>query len=159
MPRTPAQPPLSPEAEAFTRALHFSGLKKAAVAEMVGVTPGLVSQWAAGRTAIPAHRAEAVARAVGADPGEISQAYRESVTLSGGPRSGEGTPEQRELAALRLDSQRFQVLAHVLAATLVRHLPAAALDAAATLRRQTPTELRGGVLSELAELLERAGKQ
>lgn len=159
MSRAPEKP-RTPEAEAFSAALRFSGLTKAAVAEMVGVTPGAVSQWALGRRPIPAERAVTLARAVGADPMAISASYRETVKSAGGALQvvgGSGNPS--ELDQLRDEVESLQLATILMAATMVRHRPAEALDAAAALRRNAPARHRDrGLLKELAELLERAGK-
>ena len=63
-------------AAVFAAALKRRKLTKAGIAAILGVTPGLVSQWAHARVAIPADRAQAVAAAVGTTPEQISPAWR-----------------------------------------------------------------------------------
>lgn len=73
---------LSPDdikaAQAFAAALERSGKTHEEVAAEVGVTPGMIHQWAKPLRPISFRRAAALARAVGiADPAEISVGYRD----------------------------------------------------------------------------------
>lgn len=61
---------------AFAVAWKKSGLSQQYLAEMAGVSPGAVSQWATTRLAIPAERAKRVADLVGVEPETISPSWK-----------------------------------------------------------------------------------
>lgn len=67
---------------AFRSSLEQSAKTQEVVGEECGVTQGMVWQWASGKRAIPATRAAAAAKSVGAAPEEISVQWREKVTQS-----------------------------------------------------------------------------
>lgn len=74
MPKLPN--PKTDEAAALTAAITASGRGKAAVAEALDVSPGLISQYASGHRPVPWDRAEAIAVLVGTQPESISVEYR-----------------------------------------------------------------------------------
>jgi DNA-binding transcriptional regulator YdaS (Cro superfamily) len=78
MSRRPLTPEEKEAAAAFRRHLEASDRPQDEIAQEIGVTQGAVWQWADGKIPISAKRAVAAAKAVGADPAEISVAWREA---------------------------------------------------------------------------------
>jgi len=77
-------------ADALALALSRCGKTQEQVGSDVGVSQGMVWQWANKKLAVPARRARALARAVGvADPADISVDYRNLQLLSSGRGSDE----------------------------------------------------------------------
>lgn len=101
MPKLPN--PQTPEAETLTKALLTAGTGKAAVADALDVSPGLISQYASGHRPVPWDRAKAIATLVGVSPESISAEYRRIVKSFGQSQAQRPTAETI-LAAVRLAS-------------------------------------------------------
>lgn len=76
MPKRQLTPAELKAAAALAEAVTASPLSQEAIAASMGVTQGMIWQWANGRLPVPAHRAVALADAIGVDPSIISVAYR-----------------------------------------------------------------------------------
>lgn len=63
-------------ARKINAAISESGNTQDEIAGLLGVTQGVVTQWATGRTPVAARRATALARLIKLQPEEISVAYR-----------------------------------------------------------------------------------
>lgn len=97
-------------AKTFARALLASGRTHEAVAADVGVSAGMVYQWAKPLRVISARRAPAVAAAVGIDdPGRISVAYRQLVPSPERNRREEPAPAP-PAAPVDMDLMRSAIL-------------------------------------------------
>lgn len=71
------QKPRTPEAAALSAAFKATHAPKMAhLADALGVTPGLVSQWASGHRPVPWEKAPALAGRLGVLPEHISASYR-----------------------------------------------------------------------------------
>src|SRR5690606_25344988 len=69
-------PKPTPESLAISRALKERGKRaRAELAELIGRTPGTVSQWATARRPVPPDLAPAVAEYLGLQPEVVSRAY------------------------------------------------------------------------------------
>lgn len=142
----------APEAIAFTAAIHASDMTKAAIAELVGVTPAFVSQWAKGKRPIPAERAAAVAQLLNVDPCTISASYR-SWLHSIGTAARDSSPTG-ELAELRRTVEQLKTVALVMATTMARHRPIEARSAAALIRKYaTQEQHESGLLPDVLSRL------
>lgn len=154
----PKNPPSTPHSRAIAAAMKASGLSDAAIANEVGVSPGMVYQWKTARRPVPAPKARILADVLKvSDPGTLSAAYGEVAGNEGGNVVAlPSQPIKPELAQSRvendIDALRYAVSA--LVATMVIHRPAEAVDAAAAIRRQVPAKFldRGFVQSLLAKL-------
>ena len=74
---------LSPDEIAAARLIHgavaASALSQEQIAADVGVSQGLIWQWANERVSVPANRAVALARVLGLSPSAVSPAYAEII--------------------------------------------------------------------------------
>lgn len=158
------QPPRpTPESRRISAAIDKSEMKKAALADAVGVTPSAVSQWASGNRPVPADKAPKLARLLGLDPSEVSVAFRQVSESSHGSavpiRADAADDQGLAIARMQNDIHALNLALGAFAAAMVTHRPAEALDAAAALRRQVPKKYREqGLVKELTELLERASR-
>lgn len=163
MPKTkrPARP--TNESRAFKAALDASEISKARFADMVGVTPGLVSQWASGRTPIAAVKAPMVADTLNlGNPSEISAAYRDvelaktNVLPMTKPTASEETREMGlVIARLENDVHVLNLAVGLLVGVMRHHRQAEADNLAATIRRRVPPRYRNkGLFGELLAALE-----
>lgn len=166
MPRPPA-PPKTPEARILRAAVEASGLTHAAIAEHLGgVEPSLISQWCSGHRPVPAGKAVKLASLVGANPAEISAAYREVQQSAGGnviPQPARtGARDERDsglvIARLENDVHALSLALGALTAVMIRHRPAEAADVAQAMRRKIPAKFRDrGLIHELLVMLDKGG--
>jgi len=159
----------TPESRVITAAIDAAGISKAAIADHMGVTPGLVSQWALGRRPVAATHAPKLAALLHEEPERVSAAYRDAMALSarvnGSAYAGEQGPtamdeRDRELVIARLenDVHALNLALGTLVAVMVQHRPREAEDAAGLIRRQVPSRFRDkGLIHELLTALERSG--
>ena len=163
MPRAPN--PKTPEARALLDAIDAAGITKAAVADHLGVSPSMVSQWVSGHRPVSAAQAGPLARLVHISPAKISVDYRRvepsAVAVSGNQagRVAEATPSYPpgEIDQLRQSVDALTLAVAVMASGTIRHRPVEAAEMAAALRKRVPAWQREqGLLKELIELLERA---
>jgi predicted transcriptional regulator len=178
----PTQP--TKESRALAAAIAESGLTKAAIAEQLDVSPGMVSQWASG------HRPVSFGQALGlsailriADPASISAAFAElqdqleasnaGATVSDGqvtkrrvkslgrmPAISGMSDVDPELAIHRLENDVYalNLALGALTSVMVAHRPAEAQAAAAAMKRNIPSSYRDtGLIQQLISVLERAG--
>jgi DNA-binding transcriptional regulator YdaS (Cro superfamily) len=156
----------SKQALALAAAIAASGHNSAEVAEHMGVSAGLVSQWITGRRPIPPERAPKLAAFVGLEPHALSDRYAEiSSQVVNGPRSRSSTPahgaedpRRSDLVIARLendiDSLRYALGA--LVAVMTVHRPAEGVAVAKTLRKSVPAKfVKQGYIAELLDVLER----
>lgn len=157
---------LTAEALALKAAIKNSGMKNGPIAEHLGVSEGLISQWTTGHRPVPADKAGKLAKLLGVkDPTEISPGYASTLAIHEDsvaylPQLAD-KPLRADLVIARLendiDALRYAVAA--LVSTMTIHRPAEAADAARALRRMVPARFReSGLVHELASILERAGK-
>jgi len=107
MPR-PANPQTD-EARRLSEAITRAGATKAYLAELLDVTPGLISQYANGYRPVPWDRAEVLASALGIPPAEISAEYRR-IQEHFGQSHPVGLDPQILAAAMRLVRLTFKHL-------------------------------------------------
>lgn len=167
MPRKAAVP-RTPEARILRAAVESSGLSHQAIAEQLGgVDPSLISQFCTGHRPVPASKAVKLASLVGANPAEISAAYREVLQQSQGNVAplpvATGARDERELglvlARLENDVHALNLALGALTAVMVRHRPAEAAEAAQAIRRRVPAKYRDrGLLHELLSMLDKAAQ-
>lgn len=165
MPKSPA--PTPPEARILATAIDSCRMTKAAIADQIGVSPSMVSQWVSGHRPVPADKASPLAKLIGADPTTISRAFREVSDSSEGnvvPIRQNMELDQRDqslvIARLENDVHALNLAVGALTAVMVTHRPAEAADAAAALRRRVPAKFRDrGFVHELIALLDKAGKR
>lgn len=165
MPKRPAQP-RTPEARILRAAVEASGLTHAAIAEHLGgFDPSVISQWCIGHRPVPANKAVKLASLVGANPAEISAAYREVQQSVGGnvvPVPAQtGARDERDMglviARLENDVHALSLALGALAAVMVRHRPAEAADVAQAMRKRIPVKYRdGGLIRELLVMLDKS---
>lgn len=153
------------EALALKAAIKNSGLKNAPIAEHLGVSEGLISQWTTGHRPVSPDKAGKLAKLLGVDPSSISPGFASVLAIQDDsvarlPQLND-KPLRSDLVIARLendiDALRYAVAA--LVSTMTIHRPAEAADAARALRRMVPARFReSGLVHELATILERAGK-
>lgn len=158
----------SKQALALAAAMNASGHSNVAVAEHMGVSPGLVSQWVTGRRPIPAEKAARLAELVGVEPKALSEKYatvavQVANSAGGGMRLHVPGDERRrdDLVIARLendiDSLRYALGALVTVMTV--HRPAEGEAVAKALRRNVPQKfVKQGYIAELLAVLERGAK-
>lgn len=166
MAKTPEKPRPSAQSLALTAAINASRITKAAIAEQVGVSAGMVSQWASGHRPVPAGKARKLAEVLGVkDPKRISAAFAEVAENERSNvvplRQVSDQPLRPELVIARLqndvDALRYGMAA--LVATMTFHRPSEAEAAAKAIRRNVPAKFRDqGFLAELLAVLDRAPK-
>lgn len=162
MPRPPN--PKTPEARALLKAIDAAGITKAAVADHLGVSPSMVSQWVSGHRPVSAAQAGPLARLVHVSPDLISADYRRvepaAATAGGGAPTNVSEPAASyggEAGELHQRIDALTIALAVMAAGTVRHRPIEAQEMAAALRKRVPVWQRDqGLMKELIELLERA---
>lgn len=154
-------PPPKPTREslAISRALKARGKGASAeLADLIGKTPGTVSQWATARRPVPPDLAPLVADYLGLQPEVVSAAYAripqrvgESAPI---PYGGQLPPE---VARAPQDIDAINMTLAVLVHTMVKHRPAEAADAAAAIRKMVPPAFRErGLIQELLTTLDGA---
>lgn len=159
-------PAKSQESLALKAAWLASGLKKAAVADHMGVTPGAALQWIEGHRPVPATKAKRLGELLNVAPdricakfAEISEQHSSNVVPL---RRDDGTDQRRPDLALRrvendVDALRY-ALAGVVAVTVI-HRPAEAVAVAAAIRRSVPKKFQErGFVQELLITLDAAAK-
>lgn len=160
------KPPVAtPESRAISAAITESKLTKAAIAEHMGVSPGLMSQWASGRSPVASWQAPKLAVMLGLDPEQISADYRKVnaeqdnvVPIRNAEHPMNAQEATRAIARLESDVHALNAAMSVLVAVMVNHRPAEASDVAAWIRRRVPAPFReAGLLGELLADLERRG--
>lgn len=126
----------------FKRALQRSEHTQPMLAEVLGVSPGLISQWANKRTAITSEHAEKVAALVGSQPEIISADYARDLARLGSAQTARLDPQMMVEALVSVikaqESQKRQFKpqpiaealckAYELRETLPRKLTAKELD-------------------------------
>ncbi|MBN8921613.1 MAG: hypothetical protein BGP10_15895 [Rhodanobacter sp. 68-29] len=157
----PNKPRKTAEAQALTAAINAAEMKKAAVAAALGVSPGLVSQWASGRTPVPPDTAPPLAQLLGLpDPGTISARYRkvaatQTVTVTKATQPADLKKLEQAVVALEAETHELRAALLVMAAVMKQHRPAEAAAAAAALHRQLPAKQREtGLLARILKVLE-----
>lgn len=159
--KAPARPTPTPESKAIAAAIERSSISRAAIAERMDVSPGLVSQWASGRRPVAADRAPKLAAILGLDPKNISAAYRHVESEQGNVipiRKAEQTMDTREtslaIARLENDVHALNLALAALVTVMVSHRPAEAADVVAMILRRVPAKFRDkGLLGELLAAL------
>lgn len=159
--------PSTPEAAALSDGIRSASITKAAIADHMDVSPGMVSQWCSGHRPVPADKATRLAKLLGLDPRQISAAFRGVSDSSEGNvvplrRDQPLDPRSQELVIARLenDVHALNIAVGTLAAVMVSHRPAEALDAVAALRRRVPAKFQDrGFVHELIALLDKAAKR
>lgn len=153
----------TPESRRIKAAVKASGKPLAAVAESVGVSSGVLSQWAGGHRPVPAGRAVPLAQVLGLEPGAVSAQYRAVEDSQQGsalrrPRLvSEDEGSDTQIARLSNDFDAMKIAFGIMVASMVKHRPIEARESAAALRRHMPASLRdNGLLRELVEVLEQA---
>jgi DNA-binding transcriptional regulator YdaS (Cro superfamily) len=161
----PAAKPSTPEGRAITAAIESGEHVKAVIAEQMGVSPGLVSQWASGKTKVTAKQAPKLAKMLGVEPQTISKEFREFAALQPAGtkaescRDGDHRDYGPAVEGLERDVHALGLALGIMATVMVRHRPAEAAEAVAVMRRRVPVEFREtGVVQTLIELLEKAEK-
>jgi DNA-binding transcriptional regulator YdaS (Cro superfamily) len=160
-------PKTTVESRRVKDAISASELSKAAIADVLGVSPSLVSQWASGHRPVPADKAAPLAKLIALSPQEVSAAYRQVQQSQEGNMlarraHSESEPMSSDEAIRRLDRELHAVHLAIgaLASVMVVHRPAEAAEAASALRRRVPAKLReSGLVHELIELLDKSGKR
>lgn len=157
---------LTAEALALKAAIKHSGLKNGPIAEHLGVSEGLISQWTTGHRPVPADKARPLAKLLGVkDPGLLSAAF--NLTMAVHDEGVAYLPALKDramrpdlvIARLENDIDALRYTVAALVATMTVHRPAEAADAARALRRMVPARFReSGLVHELASILERAEK-
>jgi transcriptional regulator with XRE-family HTH domain len=151
------------EALALSAAMTARGLKKAAIADQLGVTAGAVSQWASGHRPVPPDKASRLGDIVGLDPSELSVKYAEMKVHESNVvpvRNVSGDDERRhDLVIARLendvDSLRYALGALVTVMTV--HRPAEGAAVAKAIRKHVPAKfVKQGYVSELLAVLDRS---
>lgn len=147
---------------ALNAAIKDSGLTKAAIATHMGVSPGMVSQWANGGRPVPAEKAQRLGDYLSVDPAKISAKFAQHWNTASNVvplrQGADETPLRPDLVIARLendiDSLRFAVGSLVAAMTI--HRPAEAADVARTIRKNVPQKfVRQGYLHELLQALDK----
>ncbi|MFC5488459.1 helix-turn-helix transcriptional regulator [Dokdonella soli] len=155
----------SPESQALKAAFKASGLKQAAVAEHMDVTPGAVRQWLEGERPVPATKADRLGTLLSVAPATICAKYAVIAEQRGNVvplRHDENVDQRRPDQALRrvendVDALRY-ALAGIVSVTTV-HRPAEALAVAAAIRRSVPKKfLERGFVHELLVTLDAASR-
>lgn len=147
------------ESERIAAAIRASGMKASAVATAVGVAPSVLSQWSSGNRPVPADKAVPLSQALGVSPSDVSSQYRDveqTQRAAGLLRPLDNSPVDVErVQRISDDVQALHMMLGVLVSVMVRHRPAEASDAAASLRRALPPQLKDlPLLRRLAETLE-----
>lgn len=163
-----SKPNPTKESRAIKAAIDAAGMTKAAIAERIGVTPALVSQWASGLRPMSADKTPIFARVVGADnPRAFSIAYGEVEMAQGSTlpiRKAEASGDVREygltISRIENDIDAMRLAIGLLAGAMKVHRPAEAADVAASIRRSAPPKFRDkGLLGELLAILEKPTRQ
>lgn len=149
------------ESRALKAAIDGAKMTKAALAEALDVTPGLISQWVSGRTPVAPGKAPLAASVLGIDAATISAAYREIETIQGNVlpmKKPTASEEAREMglviARLENDVHALNMALGLLVGVMKIHRPAEASELASTIRRRAPARYRDkGLLSELLAAL------
>lgn len=151
------------ESRILEAAINGSGMTKEAIAAVIGVSPGMVSQWSSGYRPVAPERAAALARAVGLDdPASISHGYAETVSSGSAAlkldQVDNEAPTDLAIARLQNDVHALTMAIGSLTAVMVAHRPAEAQAVGAALRRNVPAKFRDqGMIRELLSVLDRAG--
>ena len=161
--KAPASPIPTPESRAIAAAIERASISRAAIAERMDVSPGMVSQWASGRRPVAADRAPKLAAILGLDPKQISADYRDVESAQGNVipmRKAEQPMDTREtslaIARLENDMHALNLAIAALVTVMVSHRPAEAADVMAMIRRRVPAKFRDkGLLGELLAALEK----
>lgn len=158
----------SKEALALSAAMNALGLKKTVVAEQMGVTPGLVSQWASGHRPVPPEKAVKLAELVGIEPGRISARYAEFRANDAGNvvplrQSNEHADDRRHdlvIARLENDIDSLRYALGALVAVMTVHRPAEGAAVAKAIRKSVPSKfVKQGYVSELLAVLDKGGHE
>lgn len=154
-----APPKPTPESLAISRALKARGKgSAAALADRLGLTPSVVSQWATARRPVPADLAPAVADFLGLTPEGVSTAYARIPLRVGEPSGTYAKHLPPNVQRAPDDIHALNLALGALVATMVRHRPAEAAAYAAALRKNTPPALRDvGLIRELLTTLAAVG--
>lgn len=147
----------TPESKAIAAAIERLSIARAAIAERMDVSPGMVSQWASGRRPVAAERAPKLAAILGLDPKQISADYRNVEAAQGNVipiRKTDYAMDTREtslaIARLENDVHALNLALAALVTVMVNHRPAEAGDVVALIRRRVPAKFRDrGLLGEL----------
>lgn len=153
----------TPTKESLVITAALADTTKSAVAKHMGVSDGLIYQWASGRRPVPAHQAPRLAKCLGvSDPAAVSAAYAKVQQSTIGnvvpmPNAKDADQRRSDLVIARLendvDSLRFALAA--MTAVMKAHRPTEAADAAKTIRRRVPAKfVNQGFLHELLQVLE-----
>lgn len=158
------------ESRALAAAISDSGMTKAAIAEQIGVSPGLVSQWASGYRPIAPEHAPALGTLLRIDPASISNGFAKivqtgAVVAIGGKSTPVGATSQQPVEDSDLAIARLQNDVHALTlalgsltAVMVGHRPAEAQAVAAAMRRNVPAKYQDtGLIQQLLSMLDKAG--
>lgn len=95
---------------ALERAMSDARLTQAALAELIGVTPGAIQQWTSAYMRVTPERAEQLASILGVPPGDISVKYRK-LKLGTGVERSVREPRLPYRAPLHRTAQRIAELA------------------------------------------------
>ena len=158
-------PLMSEEATLLAKALESSGLTKAAVAEHLGVTPRLVSQWTTGRRPVTPEMAIPLGKLLDIPAVAISATLRSILIAIGEQAVPTAVNEDKREHAKRIlnlenEIQALNLSLGSMLAVMVEHRTAEATDLADSLRRHVPAKLRErGLVQELLKQLDKAPKK
>jgi transcriptional regulator with XRE-family HTH domain len=164
MSKSPPPPP-SKESLILKAAFEAAGIKQAALARQMDVSPGMVWQWLNGATPVAAQHAVKLGELLSVQPKRISAAYAAIAKSEPGNvvplRQGSDTSDPRRpdqvIARLENDAHAANLALAVLVSVMTRHRPAEARDAAAALRKTVPAKFRDrGLIHELLATLDKA---
>lgn len=153
----------SKEALTLAAAMTARGLKKAAVAEQLGVTPAAVSQWASGHRPVPPEKATKLAEIVGSEPSLLSARYAEMQLHESNVvplRQADGATDERRhdlvIARLENDVDSLRYALGAIMTVMAVHRPTEGADVAKALRKHVPAKfVKQGYIAELLAVLDR----
>lgn len=115
--------PLSPQeiaaANAIREAVRLSGRSQDDIAAELGVSQGLIWQWASARVPVPANRAVALGNALKLDPSVVSPAFAEIISTA--PIGGLRPDEAALLAKYRLADEAGKRSLHAVSDALAQY--------------------------------------
>lgn len=102
----------------LSEAIKASPLSQEDIGQELGVTQGLIWQWANGRLPVPARRARALAKALGCQPEEISAAWKNLAWTKGGKTAAEEEKSisiEERITILESEARQYRVAITALA--------------------------------------------
>ena len=158
----------SKEALALSAAINSLGLKKTAIADQLGVSAGLVSQWASGHRPVPPEKAAKLGEIVSVEPGKLSARYADFQAMDAGNvvpirKANEHDDERRHdlvIARLENDIDSLRYALGAIVAVMAVHRPAEGAAVAKAIRKGVPAKfVKQGYVSELLGVLDKAAKE